>query len=125
MTVQSAHAGVDNFEQNAQQKESAMSDNKSEATYGSREQYRREFEAAQVEQSDETMPAFAEAVLVDERPEFLPLAVRRVLYVLSLAGSVAAPVLAVTSPEYAAAIVTGAGILNAAALGTALANPSR
>lgn len=56
---------------------------------------------------------------------FLPLPVRRVLYVLSLAGSVAAPVLAVSSPEYAAAIVTAAGVLSAAALGTALANPSR
>lgn len=58
-------------------------------------------------------------------PHFLPLPVRRVLYVLALVGAVGAPILAVSNPEYAAAVVTGAGILNAAALGTALANPSR
>lgn len=58
-------------------------------------------------------------------PEFLPLTGRRVLYVLSLVGLVAAPVLAVTNPDYAVAITTGAGILGSAALGTALANPSR
>ncbi len=58
-------------------------------------------------------------------PQFLPLGARRVLYVLGLAGAVAAPVIAVTDPSYAAAVVTAAGILNAAALGTALANPPR
>lgn len=58
-------------------------------------------------------------------PDFLPLAFRRVLYVLGLAGAVAAPVLAVTSPDYAVAIVTASGLLTAAALGTALANPSK
>lgn len=67
---------------------------------------------------------FGEVEFID-RPEFLPLAVRRVLYVLALAGNVAAPVLAISAPEYAAAIVTGSAVLGAAALGTALANPSR
>lgn len=65
------------------------------------------------------------AELVYEPNQFLPLGVRRVLYVVSLAGTAIAPVLAVTNPEYAAAIVAGSGVLNAAALGTALANPSR
>lgn len=57
--------------------------------------------------------------------EFLPLAARRVLYVMGLAGAVVAPVVAVTQPDYAAAIVSAAGILTAAAIGTALANPPR
>lgn len=56
---------------------------------------------------------------------FLPLTARRVLYVLSLAAAVVAPVLAVTAPEYAAAIVTASGVLAAAAGATALANPRR
>ena len=60
-----------------------------------------------------------------EPSPFLSLGVRRVLYLAGLAGAAIAPVLAVTMPEYAAAIVAGAGVLNAAALGTALANPSR
>ena len=58
-------------------------------------------------------------------PEFLPLAARRVLYVIALLGMAAAPVVAVSNPEYAGAILTAAGALNVAALGTALANPSR
>lgn len=57
--------------------------------------------------------------------DFLPLGVRRVLYVVALAGAAVAPVIAVTQPEYAGAIVTGSSVLSAAALGTALANPSR
>lgn len=57
-------------------------------------------------------------------PEFLPLAARRVLYVAGLLGAVAAPILAVSQPDYAAAIVAGAGLLSSAALGTALANPT-
>lgn len=72
----------------------------------------------------DTAPKHAE-ISTEDAPTFLPLAVRRVLYVLGLAGAVAAPVLAITAPEYAAAIVTGASVLNAAALGTALANPAR
>jgi small neutral amino acid transporter SnatA (MarC family) len=57
-------------------------------------------------------------------PEFLPLAARRVLYILGLVAAVGAPILAVTHPDYAAAIVAGGGLLTTAALGTALANPS-
>nr|WP_278101888.1 hypothetical protein [Microbacterium proteolyticum] len=75
--------------------------------------------------ADDEALHYGVGVIEDPRPEFLPLPVRRVLYVLGLAAAVTAPVLAVSAPEYAAAIVTGAGILNAAALGTALANPSR
>lgn len=60
-----------------------------------------------------------------EREGFLSLGVRRVLYLAGLAGAAIAPVLAVTHPEYAAGIVAGSGVLTAAALGTALANPSR
>ncbi len=56
---------------------------------------------------------------------FLSLGVRRVLYIVAIAVTAIAPVLAVTRPEYAAAIVAGAGVLNTAALGTALANPAR
>jgi hypothetical protein len=76
---------------------------------------------------DETTPAPAEisTELVADSSTFLPLAARRVLYVLALAGAAAAPVLALSSPELATAIVTAAGVLNVAALGTALANPSR
>jgi hypothetical protein len=57
--------------------------------------------------------------------EFLPLAARRVLYVIALVGMAAAPVVAISQPDYAGAILTAAGVLNVAALGTALANPSR
>lgn len=64
-------------------------------------------------------------LVAESGPAFLPLAARRVLYVLALAGAAAAPVLALSSPELATAIVTAAGVLNVAALGTALANPSR
>ncbi|MEF3405780.1 hypothetical protein [Agromyces sp. CCNWLW203] len=67
----------------------------------------------------------AYAELEADSASFLPLAARRVLYVLGLAGVVVAPVLAISQPEYATAIVTSSGILTAAALGTALANPSR
>lgn len=71
----------------------------------------------------EAREVFAEVIYDDGH--FLPLAARRVIYVLALAGNVVAPVLAVTNPEYAAAIVTAASTLSAAAAGTALANPSR
>lgn len=57
--------------------------------------------------------------------EFLPLPVRRVLYVTAIIADVAAPFIAVTQPEYAAAAVSASGALSVAALGTALANPSR
>lgn len=56
---------------------------------------------------------------------FIPLAVRRGLYLLALAGSVAAPVLAVYQTELATAVTTSAGVLNVAALGVALANPKK
>jgi hypothetical protein len=80
---------------------------------------------AEARELEELEPVSFEGDLVFESSQFLPLPVRRVLYVLALAGFVTAPVLAVTSPDYAAAIVTGAGVLGSAALGTALANPSR
>ncbi len=70
-------------------------------------------------------PAVIESELVIEKEGFLSLGVRRVLYLAGLAGAALAPVLAVTHPEYAAGIVAGSGVLTAAALGTALANPSR
>lgn len=57
--------------------------------------------------------------------EFLPLNVRRGLYLVALAAAVAAPFIAVTAPEYAAAAVTGSSLLSGAAIGTALANPKR
>lgn len=82
-------------------------------------------EAREQEYATLEMPPVFTDVLVADSSQFLPLPVRRVLYVLALAGFVTAPVLAVTAPEYAAAIVTGAGVLGTAALGTALANPSR
>lgn len=58
-------------------------------------------------------------------PEFLPLAVRRVLYIVGLAALVVAPTVGVEFPEYAQAITTAGNLLGAAALGTALANPPR
>jgi hypothetical protein len=58
-------------------------------------------------------------------PEFLPLPIRRGGYVVALLLVVAAPIVAVSSPEYAAAILAAAAPLEAAALGLALANPSR
>lgn len=57
--------------------------------------------------------------------EFLPLAWRRVIYLLGLAALVVAPSVAVQLPEYGEAITTAGNLLGAAGLGTALANPSR
>ena len=51
--------------------------------------------------------------------------IRLALYLLALAGSVVAPFVAVTSPDYAAAVVTASGVLNVAALGTAATNRER
>lgn len=70
------------------------------------------------------VPQYAELEAVDTAPEFLTLPIRRVLYVSALVGAVAAPILAVTQPEYAAAIITGSSILTTAAVGGALASPS-
>lgn len=69
-------------------------------------------------------PTILEGELI-ESEAFLPLAFRRALYVASLVGAVVAPVLAVSQPDYAAAIATGSGVLAAAAAGAALANPRR
>lgn len=76
---------------------------------------------------DATPAAFAEPVELGsvEPAGFLPLVVRRALYLAGLAGAVAAPIVAVTSPEYATAILSAAGVLEVAALGVALGNPSR
>lgn len=70
--------------------------------------------------------AVAELVAVadDVAPEFLPLGVRRVLYILGLVALVAAPVIGVEFPDYETAITTGGNLLGAAAIGTALANPT-
>ncbi|RZU66741.1 hypothetical protein EV379_3107 [Microterricola gilva] len=56
--------------------------------------------------------------------QFLPLSVRRGLYLVALAAAVAAPFVAIAAPEYAPPVVTASSILAAAAVGTALANPS-
>lgn len=60
-----------------------------------------------------------------EPEQFLPLPVRRTLYVVALIMSVVAPVVALLHPDLAPALVAGAGLLNAAAVGTALANPTK
>ena len=57
-----------------------------------------------------------------EDTSFLPVAVRRVLYVVGLAATVVAPILGVEFPEYREAFMSGGMILQAAALGTAIAN---
>ena len=54
--------------------------------------------------------------------EFLPLSVRRVLYIIGLISSVMAPILGVTYPAYLDPILQAGIILQGAALGTALAN---
>ena len=56
---------------------------------------------------------------------FLSLTVRRVLYLAGLTALVLAPSVGVNLPEYAQAIETAGNLLGAAALGTALANPTR
>jgi hypothetical protein len=67
-----------------------------------------------------------EAELVEAGvPDFLPLVGRRAAYVAALLLVVAAPIVAVSSPDYAAAILAAAAPLEAAALGVALANPTR
>lgn len=57
-----------------------------------------------------------------EDSSFLPVAVRRVLYVLGLAATIAAPILGVEFPEYREGFQSAGMILQAAALGTAIAN---
>lgn len=71
-------------------------------------------------------PAEASVELVaDPEPEFLPLNVRRVLYVIALGALVAAPSIAVELPAYGSAIESAGNLLAIAAVGTALANPTR
>lgn len=57
--------------------------------------------------------------------EFLPLSVRRVLYVIGLISSVMAPILGVAFPAYLDPILQAGIILQGAALGTALANTAK
>jgi hypothetical protein len=57
--------------------------------------------------------------------DFLPLNVRRVLYLAGLAALVVAPLISVQAGEYGEAIATAGNLLGAVGLGTALANPSR
>lgn len=54
--------------------------------------------------------------------EFLPLEVRRVLYIAGLVSVILAPILEVNFPEYSVAIFNAGIILQGAALGTAIAN---
>lgn len=65
------------------------------------------------------------AELGASRADFLPLNVRRGLYLAGLAALVIAPLLAPNWPEYADAITTSGNLLGAVGLGTALANPTR
>ena len=60
--------------------------------------------------------------LEPEDSSFLPVAVRRVLYVLGLTATIAAPILGVELPEYREGFQSAGMILQAAALGTAIAN---
>ncbi|CAI9386095.1 hypothetical protein [Microbacterium sp. T2.11-28] len=48
--------------------------------------------------------------------------IRLGLYLAAVACNFIAPFVAVSSPDYGAAFITGAGILNVAALGTAASN---
>ncbi len=64
-------------------------------------------------------------VIYAEPGEFMPLPVRRVLYLVGLAALIVAPSIAVEFPAYGQAIETAGNLLGAAALGTALANPTR
>ena len=81
---------------------------------------------AAAETSDDSVVSEGEHYGEAHEPErFLPLGVRRVLYVIALAAFAAGPVLAVTHPEYGTAIITSGNVLGTAAIGTALANPTR
>ena len=57
-----------------------------------------------------------------EDSSFLPVAVRRIMYVLGLAATILAPILGVQFPEYREGFQNAGMILQAAALGTAIAN---
>lgn len=83
-------------------------------------------ESAENAQPDE-LPTFqfATAEIVTEREDFLPLNVRRVLYLAGLAALVVAPLISVQAGDYGDAIATAGNLLGAVGLGTALANPSR
>ena len=54
--------------------------------------------------------------------EFLPLSVRRVLYIIGLIAAVTAPILGVQFPAYLEPILQAGSLLQGAAIGTALAN---
>lgn len=71
-----------------------------------------------------TLPT-TEVTLTDGPEPFLSLGIRRVLYIVGLAALVVAPTVGVNFPDYAEAITTAGNLLGAAALGTALANPTR
>ena len=73
----------------------------------------------------DTEPVSFTDELTSASADFLPLNVRRILYVIALVGAVVAPGVAIVAPEWSAAIMTASSTLAAAALGTALANPSR
>lgn len=48
--------------------------------------------------------------------------IRLALYLAGILGAVAAPVIAVSSPDYGVAVTTAAAVLTTAALGTAATN---
>lgn len=57
--------------------------------------------------------------------EFLPLNVRRVMYVLAIAGLAVAPFFQTAAPDLALSIQSASSLLGSVALGAALANPTR
>jgi hypothetical protein len=79
---------------------------------------------AELSARDES-PTYQTSLLEVDRPEFLPLGIRRTLYLVGLAALVAAPFAAVQFPDYGSAFTTVGNLLGAVGLGTALANPSR
>ncbi|QCQ16980.1 hypothetical protein [Microbacterium sp. RG1] len=57
--------------------------------------------------------------------EFLPLNVRRVLYVVAIAGLAVAPFFQTSAADLALSIQSASSLLGSVALGAALANPTR
>lgn len=79
----------------------------------------------EVQAGEPSSTGFVVAELQSSPADFLPLGIRRGLYLLGLAALVIAPSVAVQFPEYGDAITTAGNLLGAAGLGTALANPTR
>lgn len=60
-----------------------------------------------------------------EKHDMIPKPVRVVLYIVAITGAVIAPFIAVTSPEYAQAIIVAVSVLEGAAGVTALTHINR